>query len=175
MLCFAQPILISVDAGFSSATPRLITPDHSCKTSRCLIHHCGLPRCLTQGAPEACTSFITYTPSPSVISNKSHQQNLFSFDALVHISLQVQFPVIKSSPTSPASAKPKPNLTEKDGKRFQALPRPDSSGRGWPRRYLLPNLLKHEYVALRFVVQASYEKAARMCVTTCVSLPRSAP
>src|SRR6266436_9752471 len=29
-------------------------------------------------------------------------------------------------------------------------------------RYWLPSLLKHEYVALRFVAQSSYEKAAQM-------------
>ena len=44
-------------------------------------------------------------------------------------------------------------------KLFQSPPRLDYLG---PRRYWLPSLLKHEYVALRFVVQASYEKAAQM-------------
>ena len=32
-------------------------------------------------------------------------------------------------------------------------------------RYWLPSLLKHEYVALRFVAQASYENAARMRIS----------
>ena len=32
-------------------------------------------------------------------------------------------------------------------------------------RYWLPDLLKHEYVALRFLAQASYEQAAKMCVS----------
>ena len=34
-----------------------------------------------------------------------------------------------------------------------------------PRRYWLPSLLKHEYIALRFIEQSSYEKAARMRVS----------
>jgi hypothetical protein len=33
------------------------------------------------------------------------------------------------------------------------------------RRYWLPSLLKHEYIALRFIAQSSYEKAARMRVS----------
>jgi hypothetical protein len=40
-----------------------------------------------------------------------------------------------------------------------------SFGRERPRRYWLPSLLKHEFVALRFVAQASYEKAAQMRVS----------
>jgi hypothetical protein len=32
-------------------------------------------------------------------------------------------------------------------------------------RYWLPSLLKHEYVALRFIAQSSYEKAAQMRVS----------
>jgi ubiquitin C len=32
-------------------------------------------------------------------------------------------------------------------------------------RYWLPSLLKHEYVALRFVAQSSYEKAAQMRIS----------
>jgi hypothetical protein len=36
---------------------------------------------------------------------------------------------------------------------------------GRTRRYWLPSLLKHEYVALRFIAQSSYEKAARMRVS----------
>jgi len=34
---------------------------------------------------------------------------------------------------------------------------------GRTRRYWLPSLLKHEYIALHFIVQSSYEKAAQMC------------
>jgi len=36
---------------------------------------------------------------------------------------------------------------------------------GRTRRYWLPNLLKYEYIALRFISQSSYEKAARMRVS----------
>jgi hypothetical protein len=36
---------------------------------------------------------------------------------------------------------------------------------GWVRRYWLPDLLKHQHVALRFLAQASYEKAAQMRVS----------
>jgi hypothetical protein len=32
-------------------------------------------------------------------------------------------------------------------------------------RYWLPSLLKHEYIALRFITQSSYEKAARIYVS----------
>ena len=32
-------------------------------------------------------------------------------------------------------------------------------------RYWLPSLLKHEYIALRFIAQSSYEKAARMRIS----------
>jgi len=32
-------------------------------------------------------------------------------------------------------------------------------------RYWLPDMLRHEYVALRFIAQESYEKAAVMCIT----------
>jgi len=35
----------------------------------------------------------------------------------------------------------------------------------WAGRYWLPDLLKHEYVALRFLSQASYEQAARMRIS----------
>lgn len=35
----------------------------------------------------------------------------------------------------------------------------------WPRRYWLSTLLKHKCIALQFVSQASYEKAARMRVS----------
>jgi len=35
----------------------------------------------------------------------------------------------------------------------------------WVLRYWLPDLLEHEYVALRFIPQASYEKAAQMWVS----------
>jgi hypothetical protein len=35
----------------------------------------------------------------------------------------------------------------------------------WAVRYWLPDLLKHEYVALRFLPQVSYEKAAKMRVS----------
>ena len=39
-------------------------------------------------------------------------------------------------------------------------------GFGWTSfRYWLPDLLKHEYVALRFLSQASYEQAAQMRVS----------
>jgi hypothetical protein len=40
---------------------------------------------------------------------------------------------------------------------------PGADGR--TRRYWLPSLLKHEYIALRFIAQSSYEKAARMHIT----------
>jgi len=33
------------------------------------------------------------------------------------------------------------------------------------RRYWLPSLLKHEYIALRFIPQSSYEKAAQMRIS----------
>jgi hypothetical protein len=33
------------------------------------------------------------------------------------------------------------------------------------RRYWLPSLLKHEYIALRFITQESYEKAAQMLIS----------
>jgi hypothetical protein len=36
---------------------------------------------------------------------------------------------------------------------------------GAGRRYWLPSLLEHEYVSLRFVTQASYEKAAQMRIS----------
>src|SRR6266566_4061364 len=36
---------------------------------------------------------------------------------------------------------------------------------GRTRRHWLPSLLKHEYIALRFIAQSSYEKAARMRVS----------
>jgi len=38
-------------------------------------------------------------------------------------------------------------------------------GGGGTHRYWLPSLLKHEYIALRFVAQASYEKAAQMSIS----------
>jgi hypothetical protein len=38
-------------------------------------------------------------------------------------------------------------------------------GTGGHCRYWLPSLLKHEYVALRFVAQAAYEEAAKMRIS----------
>jgi hypothetical protein len=35
----------------------------------------------------------------------------------------------------------------------------------WTRSYKLPDLLKHAYIALRFLPQASYEQAAQMRVS----------
>ena len=35
-------------------------------------------------------------------------------------------------------------------------------GLAWPRRYWLPSPLKHEYVALRFIPQASYKRPAQI-------------
>ena len=35
----------------------------------------------------------------------------------------------------------------------------------WAPRYWLPDLLKHEYIALRFLPQASYERAAEMHIS----------
>ena len=126
----------------------------------------GLPGRVTRGAPEACTPFITYAPSPSALSNISHQQNQLSFNALVFDSLQVQFPLIKSPPTPlpPQNQNQNQKINGKGRERFQTLPGLDYSGRGWPHRYWLPNLLKREYVALRFVAQTSYEKATQMCI-----------
>jgi hypothetical protein len=56
-------------------------------------------------------------------------------------------------------------MTETDKNSFNHLPGARLFGRGMSRRYWLPSLLKHEYIALRFITQESYEKAAQMRIS----------
>jgi hypothetical protein len=53
-------------------------------------------------------------------------------------------------------------ITETDGNYLKHPRGLNYLGTGGHYRYWLPSLLKHEYVALRFVAQAAYEKAAQM-------------
>ena len=56
-------------------------------------------------------------------------------------------------------------MTETDKNSFNHLLGARLFGRGMSRRYWLPSLLKHEYIALRFITQESYEKAAQMRIS----------
>ena len=88
---------------------------------------------------EARTSFITYVSSllpPSPINLKGRNPPYFFHRARL--------------------------LFTSNERSFKYLPGCSRTG---PRRYWLPSLLKHEYIALRFVAQSSYEKAARMRVS----------
>jgi hypothetical protein len=95
---------------------------------------------------EARTSFITYAfsplpPSPINLMPETHCFSLFFF------------------PSRPASTFASLQITLQWNS-FEFFP-----GVWATRRYWLPSLLKHEYIALRFITQSSYEKAAQMRVS----------
>ena len=166
--------------GLSSANSHLVSPDASrvtrpvedietfdpsrpslCPSDSILLPISKIPGCLevalkalTQHT-EARTSFITYASSflcSSYLINLTGQIPLFFLSRTFPKFIFLQF-----IPVTP--------LKETNGNSFKHFLGTGLFRRGWSRRYWLPILLKHEYVALRFIAQASYETAAQLRIS----------